>query len=317
MKILANDGISLSGKKALEKNGFKVITLSIPQESLGEYIRENEIEMLLVRSATKVSKELIDQTNLKLIGRGGVGLDNIEVDYARSKGIQVINTPASSSASVAEMVMAHSYSIYRNLHQSNRSMPLEGEIRFKELKKSYSSAFELRGKTMGIIGFGRIGQEVAKTAIRAGMKVLAHDLKMKTIEIKIDFFDGQSLNFNISTMPLDDVLKESDIISLHVPAQEKYLISEEEIKKMKNQAVLINTSRGGIVNEKALLTALEQRKLLGAALDVFEEEPTPNIHLLMNDQLSLSPHLAGNTIEAQERIGMELASQIVDFYKSQ
>ncbi|MDX9704276.1 MAG: D-2-hydroxyacid dehydrogenase [Weeksellaceae bacterium] len=315
MKILANDGISLIGKKTLEKKGFQVFTQTVPQENLSQYIQDNEIEVLLVRSATKVRQELIDSTDLKLIGRGGVGMDNIDVEYARSKGITVINTPASSSASVAEMVMAHSYSIYRNLHQTNRSMPLEGDSQFKELKKAYSSAFELAGKTMGIIGFGRIGQAVAKAAIGAGMKVIAYDLFVEKATITLDFFDGRSLDFTISTQSFDEVLKHSDIISLHVPSQSKYLISFAEFEKMKDRAVLINTARGGVVDEKALLTTLESGKLLGAALDVFEEEPTPSVFLLMNDALSLSPHLAGNTIEAQERIGLELAQQIIDFYE--
>ncbi|MDD3771708.1 MAG: D-2-hydroxyacid dehydrogenase [Weeksellaceae bacterium] len=315
MKILANDGISLIGKKTLEKKGFQVFTQTVPQENLSQYIQDNEIEVLLVRSATKVRQELIDSTDLKLIGRGGVGMDNIDVEYARSKGITVINTPASSSASVAEMVMAHSYSIYRNLHQTNRSMPLEGDSQFKELKKAYSSAFELAGKTMGIIGFGRIGQAVAKAAIGAGMKVIAYDLFVEKATITLDFFDGRSLDFTISTQSFDEVLKHSDIISLHVLSQSKYLISFAEFEKMKDRAVLINTARGGVVDEKALLTTLESGKLLGAALDVFEEEPTPSVFLLMNDALSLSPHLAGNTIEAQERIGLELAQQIIDFYE--
>ena len=191
MKVLANDGISLGGKLMLEREGFEVIITFVAQDQLANFINQNEIEVLLVRSATKVRQDLIDATNLKIIGRGGVGMDNIDVEYAQSKGIQVINTPEASSASVAEMVMAHVYSLFRNLHDANRTMPLEGETKFKELKKAYGKANELRGKTMGIIGFGRIGREVAKNAIGAGMKVIAYNRTQKEIEVPIEFFDGQ------------------------------------------------------------------------------------------------------------------------------
>ena len=317
IKILANDGISLAGKLMLEKEGFEVITTFVAQDQLANFINQNEIEVLLVRSATKVRKDLIDATNLKIIGRGGVGMDNIDVDYARSKGILVINTPAASSASVAEMVMAHVYSLYRNLHGSNRMMPLEGETKFKELKKAYGKAFELRGKTLGIIGFGRIGREVAKNAIGAGMKVIAYDHTYETAEVPVEFFDGQCLMFHFDIQSFEDVISQADIISLHIPAQEKYVIGAAEIEKMKDGAMLINTARGGVVDEEALIEALDSGKLSGAGLDVFEEEPKPSVRLLMNEKLSLSPHLAGSTEEAQERIGMELAEQIATFYKGE
>jgi len=315
MKILANDGISLAGKILLEKEGFEVITTFVAQEQLADYINKHEIEVLLVRSATKVRKELIDATNLKIIGRGGVGMDNIDVDYARSKGILVINTPAASSASVAEMVMAHVYTIYRNLHMANRTMPLEGETKFNELKKAYSKANELRGKTMGIIGFGRIGREVAKSAIGAGMKVMAFDRSYKKADVPVEFFDGQCLMFHFDTQSFEEVISQADIITVHVPAQESYLIDADAISKMKDGVVIINTARGGVICEEDLLQAIEEGKVRGAALDVFEEEPKPSVRLLMNEKLSLSPHLGGSTEEAQERIGLELAEQITAFYK--
>jgi len=311
MKILVNDGMSAAGVELLKNEGFEVIELRVPQDQLADYINQNQIDVLLVRSATKVRKDLIDATSLKIVGRGGVGLDNIDVDYAKSKGIRVINTPASSSASVGEMVIAHSLAIYRNLHQSNRKMPMDGDTRFKELKKEYATAYELRGKTMGVIGFGRIGREVAKNAIGLGMNVIGFDAFLKEADVELDFFDGRNLSFHFDMKPIDEVLKNSDIITLHVPAQDHYIIGEKEIEKMKQGAVVINTARGGVVDEKALLKALDSGKLLGAALDVFEEEPTPGMQLLMNDKLSLSPHLAGSTVEAQDRIGLELAHQIM------
>ena len=315
MKILANDGISKAGKEALEKSGFEVIITFVAQDQLANFISENNIEVLLVRSATKVRQDLIDATNLKIIGRGGVGMDNIDVEYARSKGIQVINTPAASSASVAEMVMAHTYSLFRNLQDSNRTMPLEGETKFNQLKKAYGKAIELRGKTMGIIGFGRIGQEVAKNAIGAGMNVIAYNRTEKEVEIPIQFFDGQSLNFKIKTQSFEDVISQSDVVTLHIPAQKNVIIGAAEMDKMKDGAMIINTARGGVVDEEALLEALDSGKIAGAGLDVFTDEPNPSVRLLMNEKLSLSPHLAGSTEEAQERIGIELAEQITAFYK--
>ncbi|GGE96431.1 D-3-phosphoglycerate dehydrogenase [Chishuiella changwenlii] len=314
MKILANDGISKAGENALLEKGFEVLTIHVAQDQLENYINQNGVEVLLVRSATKVRKELIDSTNLKVIGRGGVGMDNIDVEYARSKGIQVINTPASSSASVAEFVMAHLFSIVRNLHQANRSMPLEGDSNFNGLKKAYAKAIELRGKTMGVIGFGKIGVEVIREAIGLGMNILVYDKFPVTHDIELEFFDGQKLNFTIASVDFDEVITKSDFITLHVPAQDGYILGENEFAKMKDGVVVINTARGGVVDEKALVDAIEEGKVAGAALDVFENEPNPEMGLLMNESISLSPHIAGSTNEAQDRIGTELATQIADIY---
>jgi D-3-phosphoglycerate dehydrogenase len=314
MKILANDGISKAGENALLEKGFEVLTIHVAQDQLENYINQNGVEVLLVRSATKVRKELIDATNLKVIGRGGVGMDNIDVEYARSKGIQVINTPASSSASVAEFVMAHLFSIVRNLHQANRSMPLEGDSNFNGLKKAYAKAIELRGKTMGVIGFGKIGVEVIREAIGLGMNILVYDKFPVTHDIELEFFDGQKLNFTIASVDFDEVITKSDFITLHVPAQDGYILGENEFAKMKDGVVVINTARGGVVDEKALVDAIEEGKVAGAALDVFENEPNPEMGLLMNESISLSPHIAGSTNEAQDRIGTELATQIADIY---
>lgn len=314
MKILVNDGISKAGQEALEANGFEVNVTHVAQEQLANFINENNIEVLLVRSATKVRQALIDETNLKIIGRGGVGLDNIDVDYAQAKGIKVINTPASSSQSVAEFVIAHLFSMVRNLHQSNRAMPLEGDSNFNGLKKAFGKATELRGKTLGVIGFGRIGVEVVKEAIALGMHVLVFDQSPTTREVELDFFDGQKLKFSITTTTLDEVIGKSDFITLHVPSQKGYILGKNEFEKMKDGVMIINTARGGVIDERALVDAIEAGKIAAAALDVFENEPTPEMGLLMNESLSLSPHIAGSTDEAQDRIGTELAQQIVEFY---
>lgn len=316
MKILANDGIAQAGIDALEAVGYEVITTNVPQEQLEKYINENRIDVILVRSATQVRAELIDACpSLKIIGRGGVGMDNIDVEYAREQGLNVINTPAASSHSVAELVFAHFFGMARFLHDSNRNMPLEGETNFKGLKKSYAKGTELLGKTLGIIGFGRIGQETAKIGLGLGMKVVAFDLFIEEQVVSLDFFDGQKADFTIKTVSKEEVLKQADFLSLHVPAQDEYVISDKEIALMKQGAFIVNAARGGVVDEVALVSALEDKKLKAAALDVFEKEPKPEVQLLMNPYLSLTPHIGGATVEAQSRIGTELATQIINIFK--
>lgn len=312
MKVLANDGIATSGIAALEKAGYEVLLNTVAQEQLASYIEENQIDVLLVRSATKVRKDLIDACpGLKIIGRGGVGMDNIDVDYAKQKGIKVINTPAASSHSVAELVFAHLFGMVRFLHDSNQNMPLEGDSKFKELKKAYAKGVELKGKTLGILGFGRIGQATAKVGLGVGMRVVAYDPFIDSAHIEIDFFDGQEVNFTIDTISKEAVLEQADFISLHVPAQDDYVISSKEFNIMKDGVGLVNAARGGVIDEKALIEAIESGKVSNAALDVFENEPNPEIKLLMNPKISLTPHIGAATQEAQSRIGEELADQII------
>ena len=317
MKVLANDGISKSGIKALERAGFEVITTKVAQEQVENYINTNKIDVILVRSATKVRKDIIDNCpSLKIIGRGGVGMDNIDVDYARSKGLHVINTPASSSESVAELVFAHLFTGVRFLHDSNRNMPLEGDTHFDGLKKAYANGMELRGKTLGIIGFGRIGQAVAKIALGLGMKVIASDKYVGQAVIRVDFYNGQFINVDIATEPLEDLLKHSHFITLHVPSQDGYIIGKDEFQLMKDNVGIINASRGGVIDEVALLDALDDEKVLFAGLDVFENEPSPEIKILMHPKISLTPHIGAATDEAQDRIGTELAEQIISLLKN-
>tara|TARA_B100000575_G_scaffold203421_1_gene165042 strand:+ start:274 stop:1224 length:951 start_codon:yes stop_codon:yes gene_type:complete len=316
MKILANDGISTIGIKALEAKKFKVFTEKVEQEKLTDFINKNDIEILLVRSATKAKKDLIDKCpNLKIIGRGGVGMDNIDVEYAKKKGIEIINTPASSSSSVAELVFTHFFSLSRFLFDSNRKMPLEGETKFKELKKKYNKGNELRGKRLGIIGFGRIGQEVAKIGIGLGMDIIAHDKYVSSLNVDLSFFDKQKISFKIKTTTLNDLLINSDYITIHIPKiNQKPIITKKEFKLMKDGVIIVNTSRGGIIDEVALLEYINAKKVKAAGLDVFINEPEPNIKILMNENVSLSPHIGGSTIEAQNRIGLELAEKIIKLY---
>ena len=312
MKILANDGISQNGMDALEAAGFEVLNIKVAQNQLESYINDNGIDAVLVRSATEIRQELLEACpGIKLIGRGGVGMDNIDVQFAEDQGIHVINTPEASSVAVAELVFAHLFGLARFLHQANREMPLEGDTRFNDLKKMYASGIELRGKTLGLIGFGRIGQETAKIALGIGMNVIATDIFIQKATITLDFFNGQKVNFNIDTVSKEEVFKEADFISIHTPSTENYLIDQKEIQQMKPGVGIINTARGGVLNEVALVNAIEDGKVLFAGLDVFEKEPTPEVQLLMNPELSLTPHTGAATKEAQDRIGTELASQII------
>ncbi len=314
--ILANDGIAQEGIVLLEKEGFQVKNTRVAEEQLANYINTNKVDALLVRSATRVDKKLIDACpDLKLIGRGGVGLDNIDVKYAESKGIKVFNTPEASSESVAELVFAHLLNGVRFLHDSNRNMPLDGDSQFKQLKKSYSAGVELKGKILGIVGFGRIGQATAKMALALGMEVLYTDHHADETTLTLSFYNGQTIDFSLQKSELKDVLANSDFVSLHVPSQDTYLIGKKELGLMKPGAGIINTSRGGVLDEVALVEALENNHLAFAGLDVFESEPTPEIKILMNPKISLSPHIGGSTLEAQQRIGKELAQNVIDLLK--
>ncbi len=317
MNVLANDGISKEGALKLNEAGFNTTVESIDQSKIIDYINDKNIEVLLVRSATKVRKDLIDSCkSLKIIGRGGVGMDNIDVSYAKQKGIHVINTPAASSISVAELVFSHLFSCVRSLHISNREMPLDGDKDFKKLKKNYAGGSELRGKTLGIVGFGRIGREVAKIGIGIGMNIIFYDLNSQEAQIDINFFDGSTKTFMLKSSTFEKLLSESDFISLHVPAQKDYIIGDKEFQLMKDGSGIINAARGGVIDEESLIKHIESGKVSFAALDTFENEPNPSIKILMNQNISLTPHIGAATKEAQKRIGIELADQIINIYNS-
>jgi D-3-phosphoglycerate dehydrogenase len=314
IKILANDGIHPDGKTLLEEANYQVDTEKVPQDQLPQVLPAYDV--IIVRSATKVRKELIDQCpNLKIIARAGVGLDNIDHQYARDKGITVINTPAASSQAVAELAFTHMFNLSRFVSTANREMIKEG-MDFKGLKKAYSKGVQLRGKTLGIIGFGRIGQEVARIGLALGMEVIATDPKVSEVDIDINIYksDEIRLSINMTTSNMDDVLEKSDFITLHVPGLGQPLIGAAEIARMKDGVRLINTARGGIIEEQALLDALNSGKVAGAGLDVFDNEPTPRHDLLSHPHVSVSPHIGASTIEAQANIGLELADRILAFF---
>lgn len=309
-KILVNDGMHQAGIDMLVTAGHQVDTDNIPQPELMD--RLQEYDAICVRSATKVRADLIDNCpNLKIVGRGGVGLDNIDVEHAKSKGIHVLNTPAASSRSVAEIAIAHLLIVARSLHDANRQMPTIGNTEFKILKKSYSKGFELEGKKLGVIGFGRIGQETARIALGLGMEILAVDPFQDVVKLSVG---PKSLNLftNVKTVSMDEMLTHADAITLHIPNVGKPVLSSSEFDKMKDGVVLINASRGGTVDEDALLVALSTGKVRSAGLDVFVGEPKPRQDLLTHSHISSSPHIGASTAEAQIKIGEELAQQIID-----
>lgn len=314
MKLLANDGIDPLGKELLEKAGFTVDTIHIPQEELKDKLQT--YDAITVRSATKLRKELIDACpNLRLIGRGGVGMDNIDVEYARSKGIAVVNTPAASSQSVAELVFAHLYNGVRFLYNSNRKMPVEGDSNFSGLKKAYAKGVELKGKTLGVIGFGRIGQETAKVALGVGMDVIATDFVNVPNSLTLNLSGGVSVEVPVKQVGIEELIKTADFISLHVPFVDKAVLGKDEFDDMKKGVGIVNASRGGTIDELALIEALNTGKVSFAGLDVFENEPTPRRALLEHPNVSLTPHIGAATNEAQERIGEELANIIITYFK--
>ena len=308
-KILINDGIHPTGANMLREAGHEVITDNIAQDDLMTQLPS--FDAICVRSATKVRTALIDACpNLKAICRGGVGLDNIDVDHAKSKGVAVINTPAASSRSVAELAMAHLFSVARSLYKSNKAMPTKGNTEFKALKKSYSKGFELYGRTLGVIGFGRIGRATAELALSIGMEILPVDPYISEAELTIG---GKTHNAKatIKTVSMDEMLSKADVITLHIPFLGEAVLSTAEFAKMKDRAILINASRGGTVDENAMLAALNSGKLAAAGIDVFIGEPTPRQDILDHDRISLTPHTGASTVEAQEKIGIELAEKLL------
>ena len=296
MKVLISDGLSKKGQEILENAGIECVNEHYSPEELVEKIKD--YECILVRSATQVPKEVIDAGGkLVCIARGGAGIDNIDHQYAKTKGIPTLNTPAANSASVAELAVAHMFSLARFLHKSNVTMR-QGEWNKKQYK-----GIELNGKTLGLVGCGKIGQLTAGRAAALGMKVIGYDPYVKDA-------DG------IEMLAMDDVLAKADFVSLHVPKQAEPVIAAAEIAKMKDGVYIINCARGGVVDEAALLDALNSEKVAGAGIDVYAEEPTKNTELVSHPNVSVTPHVGASTAEAQERVGTEIAEKIVKALKA-
>ncbi len=300
MKVGICDAIAEEGVKILKENGLEVVDLTpVPKEELSKHVRD--LDAIIIRSATKVRKEIIDAAkNLKVIGRAGVGLDNVDVVYAKSKGIKVINTPGATSISVAELTIGLILAVMRKIAYADR------EMRTGAWPKKKCKGIEMYGKTLGIIGIGRIGREVAKRAKAFGMKVIYYDVFKLTEE--------QAKELGVEYRELDTLIRESDVVSLHVPLlpETKHLINKERIEKMKDGAILVNAARGGIVDEEALYDALKSGKLYGAALDVYESEPVKESKLFELDNIVLTPHIGAQAKEGQTRAGVEIAQKIVE-----
>ena len=294
LRILLNDGLDKKAISNLEILGCDVDTNHYDIEDLKEKIKE--VDCIVIRSATKIRRELIDEAikggNLKLIIRGGVGLDNIDVQYAEQNGIKVRNTPNASSSSVAEIILAHMFSLARFLNQSNITM------KASLWKKKEYVGVELEGKTLGIIGMGRIGSELAKKCTALGMKIIYFDL-----------MDIKNIDNNYRKVEFDELLRESDFISINISGT-KSIIGSEELKKVKKGAFIINTSRGKALDEDAIITSLNDGTLGGVGLDVFLEEPSKNLELINHPKVSLTPHIGASTKEAQMKIGEEVINII-------
>jgi len=310
-RILANDGIHAAGKEKLEAAGYEVITDKVPQDQLASELPN--FDAICVRSATKIRTDLIDACpNLKAIGRGGVGLDNIDVDYARSKGVKVVNTPAASSRAVAELALGHAIGLGRNLHRSNHEMQTGGD--FKTLKKAYAGGIQFEGRTLGVVGLGRIGREAARIGLGLGMKVIGVDPFVDHVDVELNI-QGLSPKptVRVESVSLTDMLAQADVVTLHVPSQDgKAVIGAEEMKAVKHGAILVNTARGGLISEEVLLGALESGQVAAAALDVFNNEPNPDARLIKHERISVTPHIGAATGEAQRLIGLELADQLIE-----
>ena len=314
MKILVPNSFFEHGIKLLQKADFQVLTTTVALNQLEQFITTNAIDIIITKSPTSITKELIDACpTLKLIGSTEVDKNSMVTSHAKAKGIKIIDTPFAIANSVAELVFAHLFGMVRFLHQANREMPLEGDIRFNDLRKQFSTGTELKGKTLGIIGLGNIGKEVAKIAIGIGMKVIATSSSIKKEVINLSFYNGTSVAFEIETQSLESLLKESDFITIHTPYQGAVLIGKQEIELMKTGVGIINTSQGGTLDEIALINAIETEKVKYAALDVYETEPKPEIQLLMNPELSLTPHIGGKTIDSNYKVEKEIINQLVSF----
>lgn len=310
-KILINDGLEKSGVKALEDAGITTDLVKKNQEDLAGIL--NQYQGIIVRSATKVRKEHIDAApGLQFIARAGVGLDNVDADYAREKGIDVINTPGASSRSVAELAMAHLLCLTRSLQRTNRE--LEGAESFNSLKKELSTSGEVSNKTLVLLGFGRIGSELARMALGLGMKVVVVDPFIQEARLGVNV-GTQTIETVLPVMTKEQALPLADYVSIHAPYTGAYLMGHSQFELLQSHCLLVNTSRGENIDEAALLEALDKGRLAGAGLDVFHQEPHVNPALLQHPRISVSPHIAASTREAQERIALELVEKVLSLYQ--
>ncbi|MFC6860475.1 NAD(P)-dependent oxidoreductase [Zunongwangia atlantica] len=310
MNILVTDGLSQAAVSQLTEAGFNVLSVKVAQSQLKEYINAKNIEGIISRTTFIENEVITGAPQLKFIAVIGDEQVVSSVAEAEKNGIQFITAPVAATRSVAELVFAHILGGSRFLHHSNRNMPLEGDMNFKDLRNFYSGGIELQGKTIGIIGFGKIGQEIAKIALGFGMKVIATDPNVVGAKLQLKIQD-QNIEIGLKTVNLEQVLENSDIISLSVSEQKKPIIGAKEIALMKPNSGIVNISNGNAIDEEALIEALEDAKLKFAGLDTYDNEPTPAIKLLMNERISLTPHIGGLTGAATDNAGDLIAKEII------
>ncbi len=319
IKILVNDGLHPDGKMLLEEAGYEVDDQRVAQADLHQVLPN--YDAIIVRSATHVRREVLEHCpNLKLIARAGVGMDNIDTTYARERSIKIMTARKAVAHAVAELAFGHMFTLARHLQNTNRDMPSKGNVAFKELKEAYSNGIQLRGKNLGIIGFGKIGQEVARIGIGIGMNIIPVDLEVNEVEIDISLYRTEtvSLAIKMKTTSLEEMLPEADFVTLHVPLNGDIpILGAKEIAMMKKGAFLINTSRGGTVDEEVMIAALDNGKLAGVGLDVYNQEANIQTILLQHPKISMTPHTGAATIEAQRDVALELADKIIAFFGDQ
>ncbi len=311
MKLLAMYKLSEESISNLSNIGFDVHNVTVSQNQLVNYINANNFEALIIGENNKISNALIDDCkSLKLIACAFNNTNNVDEKYANLNNINVVKVKNASCVAVAELVFAHLLTMVRFLHQTNREMPLEGDMRFNELKNHFSKGTELKGKTLGIIGFNETEKEIIKIAIGLGMNVIVSSSSVSENNIELQFFDGQSINFEIKTQPIENLLKNADFITIHELIDNKQPISHKEIEKMKTGVGIINVCKPGLLDEVDLIKAIESKKVKYAALDIFEKQPQPEIQILMNPEISLSPNISDKTIDVKRKVETELVKNI-------
>lgn len=313
MKILASDGLHPTAIDLLTNNGFEVSTTKVAQEQVANYVNKNDIEILIINHGTHVDANLLKNTkNLKAVAKLTNDFENIDLKVADELNIKVFKVKKATIQSQAELIIAHLMSGARNLHQTNREMPLEGDVNFKHLQKHFKEGLIIKGKTLGLIGFDLVAQEVAKMAYCLGIKIIVYESKGEPSQLEINFFDHQKINFNVSFCEKQFVLKNSDFISIHQEEKNEYIIDETDFKQMKLGTSIINIQKGKIIDEIAMVDALNHDVLKFAGLDAFENQPHPEIQLLMHPQISLSPNISSYTKNMEENNGIEIAKVLIE-----
>lgn len=314
MRILANDGLDKEAVQEIKNKGWELFLEKIPEDKISHFCNHNKIDVIIVRSATKLSKKVIEELNhTKYIIRAGIGTDNIDLDSAKAKNIKVLTTPEASVNSVAELTISLIFAALRNIKYAFTQMPLQGSKKFTLLKNELSKGEEAYGKTIGIIGAGKIGKKVAEKTLLLGLHPLFYDPYVYEISLLINFLDYKVVKV-FKTISLAELIKLSDIISIHAnyPRENGPIITKKEIEQMKDGVIIINTARGYCVNENDIIEGLNSGKIKAYCVDVFEGEPTPKAELLAHPNVFATPHIGASTIQAQRKIGKEIVNMLLN-----